>query len=138
MFIIHICKQLTDNSYDCKLEKSKKNEICNKYHLENKGVNKEYWENNVCILLSDNSRSFNYIEDISFSYNNEKNYLLREISMKPCIPYNFYAVNHEESYILYESEVDNMIVKLKEYGTYLILTFQMENITHLEELIFFI
>jgi len=135
MFLIHICKQLTDNSYDSQLEKSRKNEICTKYHLENKGEYKEYWENNVCILVSENSRSFNYIEDISISYHNEKNYLLHEINSKPCIPYNLFNVHHEESYILYENDM----VQLKEYNTYLTLTFQMENITHLEELnIFYI
>jgi hypothetical protein len=135
MFLIHICKQLSDGSYDCKLEKSRKNEICNQYHLENKGEYKEYWENNVCILVSENSRSFNYIEDITISYHNEKNYLLQEITSKPCIPYNLFDVHHEESYILYENDM----VQLKEYNSYLTLTFQMENITHLEELnIFYI
>ena len=135
MFLIHICKQINENSYDRQLEKSRKNEISETYHLENKGEYKEYWENNVCILVSENSRSFNYIEDITISYHNEKNYLLQEITSKPCIPYNLFDVHHEESYILYENDM----VQLKEYNSYLTLTFQMENITHLEELnIFYI
>ena len=134
MFLIHICKQLSENRYKSRLEKSRKNEICNLYNLENKGEYKEYLENNVRILVSKESRSFNYIEDISFSYDNEKKYLLHEINMKSCIPYNFYNIHHEESYILYEHENDNSKIQLKEYDAYLTLTFQMEKITHLEEL----
>ena len=134
MFLIHMCRQISENSYDSQLEKSRKNEICKTYHLENKGEYKEYWENNVCILVSENSRSFNYIEDKLISYNNDKNYLLHEINIKPCIPYNFFDVHHEEKYTLYENEINNVRIQLKGYNTYLTLTFQMENITHLDEL----
>jgi len=139
MFLIHICKQINENSYDRRLEKSRKNEIYKIYNLENKGEYKEYWENNVCILVSGVSRSFNYIEDKLISYHNDKNYLLHEINMKPCPPYNFFNVHHEEKYTLYENEIDNVRIQLKEYNTYLTLSFQMENISHLEGLnIFYI
>ena len=130
---------MTENSYDCKLEKSRKKEICNQYHLESKGEYREYLENNVCIIVSVNSRRFNYIEDLSISYNKEKQYLVQEINEKPCIPYNFFNVHQEESYILYENEVAGVKVYLKEYDTYLTLAFHTENISHLEELnIFYI
>lgn len=134
MFIVHICKEVDDNIYDCQLEKTRKEEICSHYHLERMGEYKEYWENNVCISVSENTRTFDYIEDVSISYNHENKYLIQEIIMKPCTPYNFYNVHTEENYILYEKELGNITVQLKEYYTYLVLTFQMENITHLAEL----
>ena len=134
MFIIHICsQQLSENIYDSRHDISKKDTIVLKYNLKKKGEHKEYWENNVCIVVSDKFQSFNYIEDVMVSYEPVKNYLLQEIKTKPCIPYNFFNVNHEESYILYENEYDGFLMQLKEYTTYLTITFQTENSTDLEK-----
>ena len=50
--------------YDIKINKKDKNKLIQNYSLQEKGNCKEYWENNVCIILSNDSYSFNYIEEI--------------------------------------------------------------------------
>ena len=133
MYILSICNaQLSENVYDIRLELSKKNELCDQYKLQNKGEHKEYWENNVCIVVSEKKSTFDYIEDLTISYNMEKNHLYQETNTRPCIPYNFYNVDNEEIYTLYENESEKRTVQVKEFSTYLTLTFKADKLKHLE------
>jgi hypothetical protein len=133
MYVINVCRKLSENKYDSRIDLSQKEELSDKYNLTMKGGYKEYWENNVCILLSKDSRSFNYIEDISITYTEETQHLIRKIKKTPCPPYNFYNVSHEESYILYENESDHVLVQLKEYSTYMTLTLETEDLNYIKK-----
>ena len=83
MYVINVCRMLSENKYDSRIDLSQKEELSDKYNLTMKGGYKEYWENNVCILLSKDSRSFNYIEDISITYTEETQHLIRKIKKTP-------------------------------------------------------
>ena len=45
-----------------------------------------------------------------------------------CIDYNFYEVDSEENYILYENEIDSIKYILKVYDTYLSFSYESENV----------
>ena len=48
MFYIYYCnKKINDFSYDIKIDTKEKNNLIQKFSLEEKGNFKEYWENNV-------------------------------------------------------------------------------------------
>ena len=130
MFYIYYCNKIHNNVYDIKINKKDKNKLIQNYSLQEKGNCKEYWENNVCIILSNDSYSFNYIEDVRYETVklNKNNFLIHEFKEKPCQPYNFYKVHQEEKYKNYQAEKGNLITELREYQDYLTLTFRCDNI----------
>ena len=125
MFYIYYCnKKINDFSYDIKIDTKEKNNLIQKFSLEEKGNFKEYWENNVCIIFSKDNSSFHYIEDIGYEYLpvSNKDFLIHEFKKKPCPIYNFYKVHHEEKYKKYQVEKESITIELREYKDYLTLT----------------
>ena len=131
MFKIYYCKRkINNNMYDIKIKKEDKDKLIQKFSLEEKGNDKEYWENNVLIIMSKDNYSFNYIEDIRYEYVkiSGNNFLIHEMKKKPCQPYNFFKVHQEETYKKYQKEEGNIIIELREYQEYLTLTLLCDNI----------
>jgi len=122
MFAFYKCIQ-EGLIYNCKIPLKKSEELIQKYNLEFIGMVKEYWENNVRIILINNKLNFNFIQDISINYNKSKKVLIHEFNSRPCQPYNFYQVDQEEEYKLYETTNDDITIQLKEYTEYLTLTY---------------
>ena len=122
MFAFYYCIQ-DGLSYNAKLPLKKKEELIQKYQLKRVGRIKEYWENNVQIILRNGNFCFNYWTDKTIEYNKKHNLLMNEYEIKPCDQYNFYQVDQEEIYILYEMVINNVIIQVKEYDNFLTITY---------------
>ena len=76
-----------------------KHTYINKYDLSHKGIVKEYWIMNVCIQDINDNKTFSYYNDQYMIYNN--GYLIQEVDIIKCPPFNFYKVDLEDTYTLY-------------------------------------
>ncbi len=124
-------------SYNAKIPLQKKEELIQKYQLQLIGDIKEYWENNVQIIFLPDQKKFNYIEDLSIEYDEQNNYLIQEYNLKPCPEYNFFKVDQEEQYILHENKIDNVIIQLKEFQTFLSINYTCKEKTDFTNKFFF-
>jgi len=122
MFIYHKCKSINDFSYDETIPLSMKDKYINQYNLIDKGIIKEYWIMNVCIQDINNQKTFRYYNDTSIVYSN--GYLIQDVDIKACIPFNFYKVDLEDTYTLYSQNINDCVIVLKEYDKY--ITFEIE------------
>ena len=136
MYTFYYCS-LNGISYNAKIPLQKKEELIQKYHLQIIGNVKEYWENNVQIIFLPNQKNFNYIEDLSIEYDEKNNLLIQEYNSKPCQEYNFFKVDQEEQYILYENKLDNVIIQLKEFQTFLSINYICKEKTDFTNKFFF-
>ena len=130
MYLFHYCKKINDFLFDEKIEKKHLQFIINKFNLQSKGEYKEYWDKNVKILANKGLLNFSYINDLSVDYKN--NYLINEFETEKCINYNFYKVDSEEKYILYENEIDSIKYILKVYDTYLSFSYESEKVINIK------
>tara|TARA_Y100001936_G_scaffold244592_1_gene285222 strand:+ start:1739 stop:2218 length:480 start_codon:yes stop_codon:yes gene_type:complete len=135
MFIIYICSdRTTEGTYTIRNDKKHMNRFIKYYSLISKGEYKELWENNINIILSKHERTFSSITDIDYSFHKEKNYFIQEVESKECKPYNFYKVDQEDIYHLYETTIKNTIIKLKDYKDYFTLSFVCDTIDEFYQL----
>jgi len=125
MYIYHKCIPINEFSYDEKISLSMKHTYINKYDLSHKGIVKEYWIMNVCIQNINNYRTFTYYNDRSIIYNN--GYLIQDVDIKECAPFNFYKVDLEDTYILYSQSINECDIFLKEYDKYITFEIQGNN-----------
>ena len=125
MFIYYKCIPINDFSYDEKLSLSMKDKYINQYNLIEKGIVKDYWIMNVYIQDINNQKQFKYYNDISITYNN--GYLLQEVDIEECIPFNFYKVDLEDTYTLYSQTINDCEIFLKEYNKYITFEIQGNN-----------
>ena len=130
MYLFHYCKKINDFLFDEKIEKKHLQFIINKFNLQSKGEYKEYWDKNVKILANKGLLNFSYINDLSVNYKN--NYLMNEFETEKCINYNFYKVDSEEIYTLYENETDSIKYILKVYDTYLSFSYESEKVINIK------
>lgn len=130
MYLFHYCKKINDFLFDEKIEKKHLQFIINKFNLQSKGEYKEYWDKNVKILANKGLLNFSYINDLSVDYKN--NYLINEFETEKCINYNFYKVDSEENYTLYENEIDSIKYILKVYDTYLSFGYESEKVINIK------
>ena len=122
MYVYHYCNQVNDHIFDEKINKSKINEIMKKYELILIGDIKEYWSNNVRVISRNNKLYFDNINDEDIYYDTTSKFLVQKMIKKPITSYNFYNMDSEEEYILYENISNNITYQLKEYNSH--LTFQ--------------
>ena len=125
MFIYNHCTSMGNSCFNEKISIDKREEYIKKYKLKSKGDVKEYWVNNVCIMDINGKKTYNYIKDISINYVN--NILVQEIASINCIPFNFYTVDIQEEYILYQTIKDGIDILVKEYDEYLTLEYRSES-----------
>jgi len=135
MFMIYNCSYEIDRlSYNLRNDKKDINTIIQKYSLSKKGFYKELWENNTRITISGNERLFHSITDINYSYDKSNNKLIHELSISDCQPYNFYKVDQEDIYELYENTIKNVKIQLREYIDYFILIYLCDTIDDFNQL----
>ena len=98
-----------------------KDKYINQYTLIDKGIVKDYWIMNVYIQDINNQKQFRYYNDKSIIYDN--GYLIQEVDIKECSPFNFYKVDLEDTYTLYSQSINECEILLKEYDKY--ITFEI-------------
>lgn len=118
MFLFHYCIPINNYSFNEKIDISKKKQYIRKYSLYNKGVIKEYWINNIKII-NDN---LNIINDKSIIY--KDNFLIQEFTKQSIQNFQFYHSDTEYEYVLYESVLNNIIIRLKEFKNCMTLEFE--------------
>jgi hypothetical protein len=127
MFVFHTCFQINENTYHEDIPLEKLQELIKKFTLTKIGKVKEYWINNVLIQYRDGIISYQYVKDITISYDKNNNILIQELESTPCNPFNFYKVDLEDEYIQYENKIDNVSIFLKKYKNHLTLEFSCDN-----------
>ena len=129
------CNVINDIFYDEKIENKFKNKYLSKYKLIKKGSVKQYWINNVVVHMTDSNKLFNYVRDISVHFDKLNNVLVHEYVKENCDPFGFYVVDIENEYNLYESEIDNVKVLLKDFKEYFTLEYSCDDISDFNKLI---
>ena len=125
MLINSSCTKIGDNLFNEKISIDKKEEYINKYNLEKKGIVKEYWINNVCIIDINGDKTYKYIKDVSVDYVN--NMLLQEIDVTDCNSFNFYKTDLEYEYELFENTINDIVYQLKKYDDFIAYSYISEN-----------
>ena len=133
MYSIIPCKKINDNFYDIKLDLSKKDNNIKKFNLQNKGLNKIYYKNNICI--ESNNKNIKYFKKVDLNINYKKNYLYSEFNIEEINSFPFYETDYEEEYILFENTIDDVKIQLKEYKNYCELEFITNNLKKCNKLI---
>ena len=130
MYCLHYCKKINNHFYNEKINKKYMEKLCNDFSLYKKYKHiKEYWINNVQIIIKDNILKFNYINDKNINY--KDNFLIQEYEIKKCISFNFYDIDIESEYHLYEN--DNGHIKMKEYKDYITIEIYMDNLNNYDK-----
>ena len=127
MFVFHTCFQINENTYHEDIPLEKLQELIKKFALTRIGKVKEYWINNVFIQSRENIISYQYVKDISISYDKKNNVLVQELETTSCKPFNFYKVDLEDEYIQYGNKIENVYIFLKKYKNHLTLEFSCDN-----------
>ena len=127
MFVFHSCSQINENTYHEDIPLEKLQELIKKFTLTRFGKVKEYWINNVLIQSGNNIISYQYVKDITISYDKNNNVLIQELELTPCNSFNFYKVDFEDEYIQYGNKIDNISIFLKKYKNHLTLEFSCDN-----------
>ena len=127
MFVFHTCFQIDENTFNEDIPLEKLQELIKKFTLTRIGKVKEYWINNVFIKYTENIISYQYVEDISISYDKKNNVLIQELETTSCKPFNFFNVDLEDEYIQYGNKIENVSIFLKKYKNHLTLEFSCDN-----------
>ena len=127
MFVFHTCFQIDENTFNEDIPLEKLQELIKKFTLTRFGKVKEYWINNVFIKYTENIISYQYVEDISISYDKKNNVLIQELETTSCKPFNFFNVDLEDEYIQYGNKIENVSIFLKKYKNHLTLEFSCDN-----------
>ena len=133
MYSIIPCIKINDNFYDIKLNLSNKDNNIKKFNLQNKGLNKIYYKNNICI--ESNNKNIKYFKKVDLNINYKKNYLYSEFNIEEINSFPFYETDYEEEYILFENTIDDVKIQLKEYKNYCELEFITNNLKKCNKLI---
>ena len=127
MFVFHTCFQIDEKTFHEDIPLEKLQELIKKFTLTRIGKVKEYWINNVFIKYTENIISYQYVEDISISYDKKNNVLIQELETTSCKPFNFFNVDLEDEYIQYGHKIENVSIFLKKYKNHLTLEFSCDN-----------
>ena len=127
MFVFHTCFKIDKNTFHEDIPLEKLQELIKKFTLTRIGKVKEYWINNVFIKYTENIISYQYVEDISISYDKKNNVLIQELETTSCKPFNFFNVDLEDEYIQYGNKIENVSIFLKKYKNHLTLEFSCDN-----------
>ena len=133
MYSIIPCKKINDNFYDIKLDLSNKDNNIKKFNLQNKGLNKIYYKNNICI--ESNNKNIKYFKKVDLNINYKNNYLYSEFNIEEINSFPFYETDYEEEYILFENTIDDVKIQLKEYKNYCELEFITNDLKNSNKLI---
>ena len=123
MYSIILTTENNNNFYNIKMNLSKKDYYINLYNLENKGLYKSFYKNNILIVSNSTNTDFYKIieKDISF----KDNYLFIETEKTITEPFVIFDTDYEEVYTLYTNKINDILINLRIFEKY----FELEYIT---------
>lgn len=125
MYKINIINNIiNDNIIDIKLDISDIDKYIKKYNLKNKGFNKTYYINNICIKTNGDKSEYYNVKDKEVFI--KKNYLISYQEINQIPNFIFYESDYEEEYELYENKDKNIF--LRKYNNYIELEFTTNNL----------
>ena len=127
-YIQVVGQEMNGDIYNIRIPYTRKNELKLIFNLEEKGRNKEYWINNLYIMSDLIRINYLYRIDKSVLFDTERRLIINNYDEIECIPFNFYNVDSEEEYILYENIVDDIIIQMKDYNEYLTIEYICEEV----------
>ena len=134
MYKYYYCDQINDEIFNNKITMDKFNDLIDRYKLVCKDKVKEYWINNVMILSNNSNVTFNKIIDKEILFDN--NYLIQELVMNECKPFNFHITDLELEYILYENTINDIKIILKKYNDYITLEYETDNLINIDNFLY--
>jgi hypothetical protein len=133
MFSVYFCEPLQHDFYDLKHNLIHLDKYINKFNLKEKNYEKCYYKNNILIEAFDKKLYFYKIIDKNIFY--KVNYLFIEYD-KILIPqFNFFKVDYEEEYKVYEGHLNSIIIKCKVFNDYFELEFLSDDLKAIKEII---
>ena len=134
MYSIIPCEKVKDNIFITKKDLTLKDNFLDKYNLIDKGFKKVYYKNNYCITSTNkNLQYFKVIEKDNYF---ENDYLYLEYDLKEKEQFNFFYVDYEEEYKLFENTIDNVKIQFKEFKNYCEIEFITNDLKNFNKLIF--
>ena len=134
MYSILPCEKIQNNIFNLKKDLSLKNKYLEQYNLLNKGLYKIYYKNNYIIKSSEELiKYFKIIEKDNYY---EDNHLFLEYDTEEKESFNFFDVDNEEEYILYENKIDEVNIQFKEFKNYCEIEFITKDLNNFNKLIF--
>lgn len=118
--IIYTTKNIKE-FYDIKINLSKKDYYINLYNLENKGLHKSFYKNNILIIS--NNKEINFYKIIEKEIFVEEKYLIIDFEKSIFNPFSFTEIDYSEEYELYENTINEVNIILKVFKNYCELEF---------------
>jgi hypothetical protein len=123
MYSIILTTENNNNFYNIKMNLSKKDYYINLYNLENKGLYKSFYKNNILIISNSTNTDFYKIKEKEISF--KDNYLFIETEKTITEPFVIFDTDYEEVYTLYTNKIYDILINLRIYEKY----FELEYIT---------
>ena len=123
MYSIILTTENNNNFYNIKMNLSKKDYYINLYNLENKGLYKSFYKNNILIISNSTNTDFYKIKEKEISF--KDNYLFIETEKTITEPFVIFDTDYEEVYTLYTNKIYDILIHLRIYEKY----FELEYIT---------
>ena len=123
MYSIILTTENNNNFYNIKMNLSKKDYYINLYNLENKGLYKSFYKNNILIISNSTNTDFYKIKEKEISF--KDNYLFIETEKTITEPFVIFDTDYEEVYTLYTNKINDILIHLRIYEKY----FELEYIT---------
>lgn len=133
MFSVYLCESLKDDFYNLKNNLSELNNYIQKFNLKEKNFEKVYYKNNIFIQASDKNLTFMKIIEKNIFY--KDNFLFIEYEKFNKQSFNFFDVDYEEDYNVYENMINDVIVKCKIFNDYFELEFLADDLKKIKEII---
>jgi len=136
MRVYYYCNKINDNFFNHKINLDKLDLLINKYNLSKIGDIKEYWINNVQIISDKKNVKFYKTIDKNISYH-DNNYLIQELYLSEIQPFNFFKINLENEYFLYENIINDIKISLKKYNDYITLEYRMDKLININNFLYY-
>ena len=132
MYQIFYITEKEKDFYDIKINLSKKDYYINLFNLENKGLHKSFYKNNI-LIISDN-KEINFYKIIEKEIFIEKEYLIIDFEKIIFKPFSLTEIDYSEEYELYENCIDEVTIILKVFKNYCELEFITNNLNKFNKL----
>ena len=136
MRVYYYCNKINDNFFNHKINLDKLDLLINKNNLSKIGDIKEYWINNVQIISDKKNVKFYKTIDKNISYH-DNNYLIQELYLSEIQPFNFFKINLENEYFLYENIINDIKISLKKYNDYITLEYRMDKLININNFLYY-
>ena len=132
MYSIILTTENNNNFYNIKMNLSKKDYYINLYNLENKGLYKSFYKNNILIKSNSTNTDFYKIKEKEISF--KDNYLFIETEKTITEPFVIFDTDYEEVYTLYTNKIYDILINLRIYEKYFELEFITDDLNKFNKL----